>query len=127
MIKRRKRERFGTRQETRIRCPAHLQWIRGFPCLVADPGYIDGPCDSRIEAAHVRKGTDGALGIKPSDCWVNPLCKKHHDEQHDIGEPAFELKYSVNLKDCAAHFWQLDTLHRRRYEKRIRERKEQTA
>ena len=123
ILKRRKREKFGTREETRVRCPAHLAWLRGFPCLVADPGYIDGPCDSRIQAAHVRRGTDGAMAVKPSDCHTVPLCNWHHAEQHQIGESAFELKYSVTLIDCAAHYWQMSP-HRHRYEQRQRARAE---
>ena len=79
----------------RIRCPAHLKWVREHACCV--PGCHGRP----IEAAHVRTGTDGGTGQKPSDFWTVPLCgtvfgagvaEGHHAEQHRIGEPAFERK-----------------------------------
>lgn len=51
-----------------------------------------------IEAAHVRTGTDGGTGIKPSDWWCVPLCQIHHERQHKIGEPAFERATGIDLK-----------------------------
>lgn len=136
MIKRRKRERFGTRQETRIRCPAHLAWVRGHVCAIQDRHAVfdmsDGSrladtaphvCSGRMEAAHVRIGTDGALNIKPSDCWTIPLCSKAHIPlQHQAGEREFELRYGIDMKAIAAQLW-ASSPHRRKYEKRIRERR----
>ncbi len=29
------------------------------------------------------------MGAKPSDNWVIPLCNRHHDIQHRIGESIF--------------------------------------
>lgn len=58
-----------------------------------------------IECAHVRNGTDGGTGIKPGDAWSWSACRDHHSEQHQIGEPAFERKYGLNLKALAAEFF----------------------
>ena len=80
-----------------IRCPAHLKWIRTRFC----EAILSGGCGGRVEAAHVRTGTDGGMGMKPSDCWVIPLCTEHHREQHRIGEAAFEKKHRLNLKGSA--------------------------
>lgn len=45
------------------------------------------------------------MGIKPSDRWCWSACRDHHGEQHQIGEPAFEKKYGVNLKALSAEFF----------------------
>ncbi|WP_376959691.1 hypothetical protein ABNQ39_07210 [Azospirillum sp. A26] len=57
-----------------------------------------------IEAAHVRTGTDGGVGMKPSDKWSISLCKDHHAEQHNIGEPAFERRHAIDMKALAREF-----------------------
>lgn len=81
------------------RSPAHRAWVRGHECSV--PGCGERP----IECAHVRNGTDGGMGIKPSDKWCWSACRDHHAEQHRIGEPSFEKKYGVSLKALAAEFF----------------------
>lgn len=83
------------RRTEKGRCPSHLQWIRGCVCSVW------GCKNTQIEAAHVRIGTDGGIGLKPSDKWTIPLCSDHHREQHQIGEKAFEKKYKINMKGIA--------------------------
>ena len=98
--KRRKASKLGLREAPQIRCAGHLQWIRGHQCTVNN-----GECSDRIEAAHARAGTDGGLGVKPSDCWTLPLCSFHHRDQHRIGEPAFERLHGVKMKDTAAALW----------------------
>jgi hypothetical protein len=59
-------------------CAAHRAWVRRHYCCV--PGCRQRP----IECAHVRGGTDGGLGLKPSDKWTISLCQTHHIEQHHI-------------------------------------------
>lgn len=83
--------------DTRI-CPAHRAWVRRHHCCV--PGCRQLP----IECAHVRKGTDGGIGLKPSDKWVISLCASHHAEQHRIGEARFEARYGVALRELALAF-----------------------
>jgi hypothetical protein len=65
------------------------------------PGCEDRP----IECAHVRLGTDGGTGIKPSDKWCISLCRAHHAEQHQIGEQSFAASYGINLKRIAEEFF----------------------
>jgi len=79
-------------------CAGHRAWVRRHDCSIR--GCRLGP----IECAHVRHGTDGGAGMKPSDKWTISLCQFHHSEQHRIGEVAFEERYSVNLKRLAIEF-----------------------
>ncbi len=91
-----KQERIQT--AGRVRSPAHLKWIRTHHCCV--PGCKNVP----IEAAHVRTGTDGGMGMKPSDSWSISLCAPHHHQQHNIGEADFERVYGIDMKALAAEF-----------------------
>lgn len=79
------------------RCPAHRKWARGFSCCA---------CGSQtaIECAHVRTGTDGGTGIKPSDRWCISLCADCHRQQHAMGEASFEQAYGINMKALAVEF-----------------------
>lgn len=79
-------------------CAAHRAWVRRHRCSVR------GCRGLPIECAHVRNGTDGGLGLKPSDRWSISLCQFHHLEQHEIGEAAFEARYDLNLVELAREF-----------------------
>lgn len=79
-------------------CPAHRAWVRKHYCCV--PGCKRMP----TECAHVRNGTDGGMGMKPSDKWAISLCEPHHLEQHAIGERAFEDRYDIDLSELACEF-----------------------
>jgi hypothetical protein len=79
-------------------CAAHCAWVRRHRCSVAGCRQLP------IECAHVRGGTDGGVGLKPSDKWTISLCRLHHREQHDIGEPAFEAEYDLHLRELASEF-----------------------
>ena len=95
-----RRKKPKTQDDGRIRCPSHVQWVRGHECIV----HMHGGCVGKIQAHHVRKGTDGAASIKPSDIWVVSLCSFHHGEAHAIGHDTFEAKYKVNLYRLAEDF-----------------------
>jgi hypothetical protein len=90
------------------RSPAHRKWVRGHACAA---------CGSQtaIEAAHVRSGTDGGTGIKPSDRWVISLCKTCHTHQHQVGEEAFEAIHRIDMKAIAAMFFKCSP-HRQKLE-----------
>lgn len=96
MLQRRKPLRSGIKRAPERRWRKHSQWVRGW-CCVAFKSDPQG-CDGKVEAAHVRTGTDGGMSEKPSDWWQVPMCARHHREQHQIGEPAFERKYGVDMK-----------------------------
>lgn len=58
-----------------------------------------------IECAHVRDGTDGGMGLKPSDRWTISLCRDCHSEQHRIGEAPFNAKHGINMVTLAEEFF----------------------
>lgn len=80
-------------------CPAHRAWVRKHHCSV--PGCRALP----IECAHVRRGTNGGVALKPADRWVISLCAAHHMQQHRIGEQTFERMHSLDLSAVAEEFW----------------------
>jgi len=79
------------------RCPSHTRWVGEHACCA---------CGSRgpIEVAHVRNGTNGGTGLKPTDDWTISLCRDCHSEQHRIGEPSFEKKHGIDMKALAREF-----------------------
>lgn len=79
-------------------CPAHRAWVRRHHCCV--PDCLNLP----IECAHVRTGTDGGVGLKPSDRWTVSLCSAHHAEQHRLGERRFAKVHGLDLSGLAAEF-----------------------
>ena len=92
MIRRRKPEKSGIREIPQIRSRAHLQWVRGHVCAIDSD-----QCEGKVEAAHVRIGTDGGMGVKPSDIYTIPLCHFHHDQQHRLGERSFEAQHEISM------------------------------
>jgi hypothetical protein len=88
----------GPRKKAARSCAAHRAWVRRHRCSVSGCQKLP------IECAHVRTGTDGGLGLKPSDKWTISLCEFHHLEQHAIGESLFEAKYDLNLLELAKEF-----------------------
>lgn len=89
-----------TRPGKRLRSPSHLQWVREHGCCVPQCLALFGS----IEAAHVRNGTDGGIGMKPGDDWAISLCRSHHAHQHQIGEQAFEKETGIDMKSLAREF-----------------------
>ena len=67
-----------------IRNKKHLKFIRQLPCVI---------CNNKFVAAHIRKGTDGGAGLKPSDCYTVPLRPSCHHTQHQQGELYFWYGY----------------------------------
>jgi len=99
------------RKSTSRTCAGHRAWVRRHSCSVR------GCRRTPIECAHVRIGTDGGMGMKPSDKWAISLCQVHHMEQHRIGEAAFQLKHSMCTISLAREFaarspyrWQLESM-----------------
>lgn len=95
--------------------PSHRAWVRGFPCLVhgCEPNLRE-PETMVIEAAHVRRNTDGGTALKPHDKWCVPLCMKHHREQHRA-DLTFEAKYRIDTRERAIELAAASP-HRRKWE-----------
>ena len=111
MLARRKQPKMGMRVEARVRSQGHLKFVRGFVCAVM--GRAGHECEGKIEAHHVRHGTDGAMGQKPSDEFAVPLCGCAHRTLHDIGEVTFQSRYGVDLLATAAKLWRVSP-HRKK-------------
>jgi hypothetical protein len=97
------------RESPQLRSPAHLKWVRGHECSIA----AKHDCIGKIQAAHVRTGTDGGTGKKPSDNYTIPLCIRAHSEQHLMGESAFERKYQFSMLAMAHELWLRSPARRR--------------
>lgn len=102
--------RKSDKAEKQRRSPAHRAWVRGHACCAC--GSLAG-----IECAHVRTGTDGGVGIKPSDEWCISLCRDCHARQHQIGEMSFEKEAGINMKALAQAFFRASP-HRKKLEER---------
>jgi hypothetical protein len=96
MLPQRIKRESGRKQEGR-RSPAHRSFVRSHACCAC--GSTAG-----IECAHVRTGTDGGIGFKPSDAWTISLCGECHRKQHQLGEGTFERLHEIDMKKLAAEF-----------------------
>ena len=66
-----------------VRDSRHLDFIRELPCCVC------GKSSGKSQAAHVRLGNGGGMGMKPGDDFTIPMCAACHHSQHQKGERAF--------------------------------------
>lgn len=66
----------------RFKSQKHRDYVRTFACTMCGS-------TAAIEVAHVRLGSDGAMGRKPSDYYCVSLCKPCHAGQHRMGERSF--------------------------------------
>lgn len=92
--------RKSTKAEAGKRSPAHRAWVRGHACCACGS-------TTAIECAHVRVGTGGGTGFKPSDRWCISLCRDCHAEQHRLGETYFSATHNINMKALAMEFYRL--------------------
>jgi hypothetical protein len=80
-------------KQPRERDEKHLAWIRTLPCCLCGASPVD-PAHLRVASINDDKRETG-MGEKPSDKWVLPLCRRHHDEQHSMHEREFWSSYGV--------------------------------
>lgn len=82
------------------RNPKYLDWLRGQKCAVSG-----SPAEC---AHHIRLGTNGGTGIKPSDYFCLPLLNEFHttgpDALHIIGEETFLTKYGIEPMELFAKY-----------------------
>ena len=76
----------------------HLAFIRLLPCVACGKA-------APSEAAHVRTGTDGGVGIKPGDRYAVPLCTACHAKQHRLGELTFWSALRIDPVNVALRLW----------------------
>ena len=76
----------------------HLTFVRQLPCVVC--GRV-----APSEAAHVRSGSDGGAGLKPSDRFTVSLCSDCHALQHQFGELTFWSTVRIDPLNVAFRLW----------------------
>ena len=76
----------------------HLAFVRQLPCVACGKA---APSD----AAHVRTGTDGGVGMKPGDRYAVPLCTACHEKQHRVGELTFWSALRFDPLNVALRLW----------------------
>jgi hypothetical protein len=67
----------------RVQDAEHLKWIRTLKCCLCGTPNPDPAHIRSASALHGKRDTGGQE--KASDKWTVPLCRSHHDEQHDAG------------------------------------------
>lgn len=114
ILRKRRRPKMGVRKPSQLRSLEHLRFVRSHECavrgrynttFVRSLGPEQHECSGPIQAAHIRMGTDGGAGIKPSDNFTIPLCVEAHVEQGQIGEGAFEKRYGIDTHKIASELW----------------------
>jgi hypothetical protein len=76
----------------------HLEFVRQLSCVACGKA-------APSEAAHVRLGTDGGAGIKPSDRYSVSLCTSCHELQHRFGELRFWSVLRIDPLNVAMRLW----------------------
>ena len=76
----------------------HLAFVRQLPCVACGKA-------APSEAAHVRTGTDGGVGVKPGHRYTVPLCTVCHAKQHRIGELTFWSALRTDPVNVALRLW----------------------
>ena len=85
-----------------LRRVRHLAFVRQLPCVACGKAPPS-------EAAHVRTGTDGGVGVKPGDRYAVPLCAACHAKQHRIGELTFWSALRIDPINVALRLWTVST------------------
>lgn len=75
--------------------PAYLAYVRTLPCMICQRPGPNDPAHLRTGARQYNKPPTG-MGEKPSDCWVLPLCRTHHDDQHRNNELAWWARHGFH-------------------------------
>ena len=76
----------------------HLAFVGQLPCVACGKA-------APSEAAHVRSGSDGGAGMKPSDRYSVSLCTSCHALQHEFGELTFWSALRIDPLNVAFRLW----------------------
>ena len=88
----------GNRKPHLHRRGQHLAFVRQLPCVACGKA---GPS----EAAHVRTGANGGVGVKPADRYAVPLCNACHALQHCVGELSFWSALRIDPLNVSLRLW----------------------
>lgn len=80
-------------RQPRIIDEAWLALVRKMPCTICRRPGPNDPAHLRSIAPQYGKSITGRR--KPDDCWVLPLCRAHHDDQHRGNELRWWLRHGV--------------------------------
>lgn len=83
-----------TKKRPREHDGAHLAWIRTLPCVITGERPVD-PAHIRYADPAYGKREVGA-GEKPHDKYTVPLCRRKHDEQHNMDERLFWARHGLD-------------------------------
>lgn len=72
----------------------HLAFIRRLHCCICGTPSPDAAHIRTASAVHGKSST--GLQEKPSDKWVTPLCRTHHDMQHSMEELKFWAMFGID-------------------------------
>ena len=97
-----RKKRAKPRRVSVVRDEKYKAWhVENFGCAVGNQVHVIaslGKCDP----AH---GPVNGMRSKGGDDGIISLCRCHHDEQHQIGWPAFEEKYGIDRSAIAAEHY----------------------
>lgn len=74
----------------RVKDNAYLAYLRRQPCCVGP--LMQDACQGGIDPAHIRFSDfrvgrlNPGVGNKSDDKWCLPVCRKHHEAQHQFGD-----------------------------------------
>jgi hypothetical protein len=101
--RKRERPKMGVREATQKMWPRHRRFVKSHCCCV--PGcqlVLQGI--AIMDFAHWRSAANAGMKQTPHDAFGLSLCRDHHNEQHSIGQPAFERKYGIDMRALALEF-----------------------
>lgn len=81
-------------KEVKHRSASHRKFVSGHPCCITKNGeHCNG---TPVDPHHLMKMGGRGVGLKESDEWTVPLCRRHHTEVTGYGdEEVFWLFYSI--------------------------------
>jgi hypothetical protein len=83
-----------------IRDAGHLNYVRSLPCCICKTHYD-------IQAHHLLRTGEHAMGRRSGDNWAIPLCALHHTQLHmDGDEIAFLQARGIDGKREANELWE---------------------
>lgn len=73
----------------------YLQWVKAQPCC-----WCGNP---ESEPHHIIGIGLGGMALKADDIHTMPLCRKHHDEIHEMGEESIadQLRWMIRTQTKA--------------------------
>lgn len=82
-----------------IRSRKHLDFVKTLSCVKCGAS----PCDPEHLRKRIPLRKKGGTGLKPCDTCVVPLCREHHQLQHQVGFDTFWGK--AEPYDLASLLW----------------------